>query len=129
VVKARGRKLYDGPVTPECGKAIREGEERYGRKLLVTLHHVDGTKTLRRGERDTAPENRFDDTALGGVRAMMAEVKTRPIPVDGGGSITVHEGPPMTLAEIRDAVRTLEGLPRPEQVLVPIHPANAERLR
>lgn len=120
VVKARGRKLYDGAVTPECGRAIREGEQEHGRKLRVKLFHADGTTTIRRGERDTAPENRFDDTALGGVRAMMAEVMPTRL---GGVPVASHAGPPMTLADVRSEQRTqarLAAAERREQALAAV---------
>lgn len=76
VVKLRGKVLYDGPVNEEAGQVLRKGEDEHGRHLFVTLHHNDGTKTHRRGERETAPEHRFDDAALGGVRAMLAGAST-----------------------------------------------------
>jgi hypothetical protein len=79
VVRARGEVLYDGPVDPDgkCGATIRKGEDEHGRKLLVTCHLADGRKVHRRGERETAPENRFDDTALGGARTMLAEARAK----------------------------------------------------
>lgn len=73
VVKIGKKKLHDGPITERTGTVIRDGEKRHGRQLKVTLYRVDGSKEVRRGERETAPEHRFDDDALGGVRAMMVK--------------------------------------------------------
>lgn len=48
VVKIRGKKRYDGPVSSETGELLNL-HAAAGRKMVVTLHMRDGTKRRYRG--------------------------------------------------------------------------------